>query len=67
MNIEDLQLTQNAYVTGSLEAPYYTAHALDKDGNEYEVRWKIICDDFDNLEDESNACNWAKPSSITKL
>jgi len=62
MNIKDLKLTQQAYLDGDV----YSAHATDKNGNEYMVHWEIIVD-LDSITDESEACDWENPTYITKL
>ncbi len=58
-----ITLTQNAYISGTQDHPYYTAQAVDRHGNEYTVVWDII----NNGDDESNNCDWDNPASITKL
>ncbi len=63
MNIKDLTLTKPPY----LDVDAYHAHATDKEGNEYMVTWEIINDNFENLTDESDACDWDHPIFITKL
>ena len=62
-----LTLTQQAFITcdGSNTGEcYYSAGAVDADGNEYKVRWEIR-DGFDG-DDESNACDWDEPSLIVE-
>ena len=62
-----LNLTQIAFLDcdGSNNGErYYSAGAVDADGNEYKVRWEIY-DGFDG-DDESNACDWDKPSLIVE-
>ena len=63
MQLNDLTLTQDAY----LEDDFQSAHATDKEGNEYMVHWEITADDFENLEDQSAACDWDNPIFITKI
>ena len=63
MKLNELTLTQKAYIDGDV----YSAHATDCVGNEYMVHWEIQVDDYENLEDESDACDWENPISITKL
>ena len=53
-----LTLKEEAYITGSNDDVYYLASATDADGNDYLVRWEIIVDDVDALDDESDACDW---------
>jgi len=58
-------LTQQAYITGTSECPYYEAHAIDKEGKQYLVQWNLKPGlNLDDIEDESLACNWEKPNSI---
>lgn len=41
---------------------WYTASAIDDEGKEYQVYWKILDSfDLDEDEDESNACDWENP------
>lgn len=62
-------LTQLPYVTGTDEAPYYTAMAIkdsdtanqDKEVPAYRITWDITNAD---AEDESEACDWDSPSDI---
>ncbi|MBS1368424.1 MAG: hypothetical protein HPZ91_00575 [Lentisphaeria bacterium] len=59
-NGKNLTLTQEAYIDGTYENPYYTASATDDDGKEYIIIWIP----YNNYEercvngDESDACNW---------
>ena len=67
-NGKTLTLTQQAYLDGDGSNDcegYYSASAVDADGNDYKVRWEIR-DGFDG-EDEGDACDWDKPSSIREL
>lgn len=60
-------LTQKAYISISpffLEKDVYMANAIDQDGAEYEVIWKIKNTETD---DENLACEWGSPQSIRKL
>lgn len=45
----------------------YQAPATDKEGNNYYIEWEITHPDFDNLEDEGEACDWTEPSKIYKI
>ena len=40
-NGKEYTLTQQAYIVGSNEDPYYIANATDSKGNEYEVEWEL--------------------------
>lgn len=67
-NCREYVLIQDTYVTGALANPYYTASAIDENGNEYMVVWEIKdLENFAELEDESNACDWDNPSEICLL
>jgi hypothetical protein len=60
-----LALTQNAFLDcdgSSTGERYYSAGAIDSDGNTYMVRWDIY-EGFDG-EDEGDACDWENPSQI---
>jgi hypothetical protein len=62
--INDLTLTKDPYLDGDV----YSAHATDKQDNEYMVHWEIKPNDSpDGWEDEQEACDWDKPLFITKL
>ena len=63
ITLSELTLTNEAYLDNDM----YSAHATDKNKNEYMVHWEIIADDFENLTDESNACDWENPVYITAL
>ena len=59
-----LYLTQDPYLNELCnQDPAYYAHAVDYEGNEYRLRFEIICPD---CEDESEACDWEK-YTVTKL
>lgn len=48
-------LTQDAFPSGTPGNEYYEAHAIDKDDNEYVMRWPVI---DSQCEDASDACDW---------
>jgi hypothetical protein len=67
-NGKTLTLTQQAFLDcdgSSTGERYYSAGAVDEDGNEYRVHWKIY-DGFDG-EDEGDACDWESPAEIKRL
>ena len=67
-NGKTLTLKQHAYLDGDGSNDcegFYSAAAIDSDGNEYKVRWEIR-EGFDG-EDEGDACDWDKPSLIVEL
>ena len=67
-NGKTLTLTQQAYLDGDGSNDcegYYSAAAVDADGNDYKVRWEIR-DGFDG-EDEGDACDWDRPSQIREV
>lgn len=63
-----LLLQEEAYADETDGAAHYTAHALDRDGNKYTVRWETTTEwdaamerlDEAFLADESAACDWTK-------
>lgn len=66
-NGKTLTLTQQAYLDcdgSDTGERYYSASAIDADGNEYKVRWEIY-EGFEG-EDEGDACDWDSPSQIVE-
>lgn len=69
----EIELTQDAYITtinGEVGTEYYTAGAVDAEGNDYIVNWKITeywKDKLDECDDESNLCDWDNPAEIRKI
>lgn len=59
-------LTQDAYLHGTHDQPYYRAHAIDATGNEYYVLWSVV-DGWDQMDDASNHCDWQNPVGVVKL
>ena len=59
----ELRTTKEPYLNGD----NYIANAVDQDDNEYKITWEINHPDFENLEDESEACDWDNPVSVDKL
>ena len=53
-------LTEDGVIRG---VAYYTAHAVDEEGNEYFVNWNINNLDAFNSGDE-DCCNWDEPDEI---
>lgn len=65
--IYEIALTQEPYLTGTTDKPYYEGHAVDAEGNGYIVRWDIL-GDYDPADgDEGLACEWNQPVSIEKI
>lgn len=65
----ELIITQDAYMSHNDSQPHnteYVGRAKDKDGNEYDIVWRLQ-DDFDpsTNDDESIACDWDNPWSVT--
>lgn len=54
------KLEQSPYLDGGYLAPCYRAAATDAEGGLYLVTWRVTCDDFADLDDESGACDWNK-------
>jgi predicted DNA-binding protein len=59
----ELRTTQEPYLNGDT----YTANAVDQYDNKYQITWEIIHPDFNELTDESEACDWDNPVSVEKL
>ena len=58
-------LTQEPYIDGvSGETPYYTATAVDADGEQHQVIWDVV-DEWGEIEDESDmVADWDAPTSV---
>jgi hypothetical protein len=59
----ELKTIQDPYLVGT----NYKAVAIDSFNNQYEVVWLINHSDFENLEDESEACDWDSPLKVVKV
>lgn len=70
-----INLTQEAYICGGeyrlrensiyVMNEWYEAHGIDDDGAEYNIVWKIKDGiDINELQDESEACEWNEPIEI---
>ena len=59
----ELRTIDNPY----LDDDVYKAIAVDQYDNKYQITWEIIHPDFDELTDESEACDWDKPVEVEKL
>jgi hypothetical protein len=57
---ENGSLTKEAVEFGIV---FYEAHAIDENGNEYRISWKINDLDAYNTGDE-DCCDWDNPSEI---
>lgn len=62
-----LSLTQEAYITGSLDNLYYEAHAIDNDGVGYLVRFSIKEGYNPEEQEECDACDWKHPLAILRF
>lgn len=56
-NGTNLTLQQEPYLSGTNEAPHYEACACDDAGNDYSVTWRIK-DGWEEMEDQSECCDW---------
>lgn len=64
---KEYTLKQQAYIDGKAdERPYYRAMAVDQEGNEHEVTWDVV-DNWEEIEDESESCDWDEPESVEKI
>ena len=62
---KEYRTTQEPFVND--EGTEYKAHAVDEANNEFMIVWDINHSDFENLEDESEACDWDNPVRVIKL
>ena len=46
---------------------FYKALAVDKHNNTFEIYWEINHKHFNELQDESESCDWENPSSIIRI
>ena len=53
-----LTLIQQAFIDGLEGDEHYKAKAMDSDENEYMIRWEITAENWKEVEDESNMCDW---------
>lgn len=63
---KEVFLTQDPYIDGTHESPYYRAHAVDVVGNEYHVYWDVV-DGYEELEDAADHCDWDSPREVVAL
>lgn len=62
-----IKTNQEPFIDGmSDEKPIYKAYGEDQEGNEYIITWNVV-DHYEEIEDESEMCNWDKPSGLMKL
>lgn len=67
-------LTQQAYLDGTNDHPYYQAMAIctadkaDEDGYQpaYKVIWNLLKNYDPEITEEDIACNWDEPDSLQK-
>lgn len=69
IELTNLNFVQDPYITSDIDGyVWYQAVATDKDGNEYMVVWDILPGfNIDDIEDESEACDWDNPASIEEI
>lgn len=63
---KEYKLIQEAYIDGTHDKPFYRANAVDDRGKLYEIRWSVK-DNWEEIEDESEMCEWDSPTSVTEL
>lgn len=69
---KEIRLTQDAYLEYEYRmgihvlSPFYEARGIDKEGNEYLVIWSVV-DDYDEILDEGDACDWENPWHVQPL
>ena len=59
----ELQITQDAYLSGTNDHPVYEGKGIDKDGKEYGITWEIL-EGYEHGNGEEYACDWSKPVAI---
>ena len=63
-----IDLQQEAYITD--DGTEYTALALDAEGEECHVFWaiypEILSGESDDQGDQSNLCDWDKPTRVAR-
>lgn len=60
-------LEQQAYIDGIQDRElYYKASALDAEGNKCVVVWDVV-DNWEQIEDEQEMCDWESPISIERI
>lgn len=59
---EEYALLENAYICDN--GQQYQALVVNINKEEFNIFWDIINDDPENETDESNMCNWEKPTAI---
>jgi hypothetical protein len=65
---KEYTLTKNPYVAGSFGKVYYDGLVEDEEGNEYRISWALKDGiEIDEVEDESDACDWDNPILIIAL
>lgn len=61
---KEYTLIQDAYIDGVPgEKPFYRANAVDTEGKLYEIRWDVK-DNWEEIEDESEMCDWDSPKGV---
>jgi|GEM_PF-2558253 len=64
---KEITLTQDPFIDGVVgERPIYKAHGTDDQGNEYIVTWNVV-DNWENIEDESEMCDWDNPIGLMQV
>lgn len=62
-----ITLTQDPYIDGPAdEHPIYKAHGTDENSAEYIVTWDVV-DRYEEITDESEMCDWDRPSGVLVL
>ncbi len=59
-----ITLQQEPYLDGTPDEPYFTALAIDENGNQYDIIWDIVNPESD---DDGDRCDWDNPSDIWGL
>lgn len=62
-----LRLTEPAQFCSNEKEIYYSASAVDEDGNVYVIRWEITNRFAYQNFDEEGCCDWDYPSEVYSL
>ena len=63
----ELRTVDDPYIADDGVNVFYKALAVDTHNRLYEIQWDIIANDFEQLQDESEACNWEEPTKVIPL
>jgi hypothetical protein len=66
-NGKEYTLQQDAYADNYMDRICYFATAADSEGNNYKVMWELKDpENYAELEDESEACDWDDAAEVNE-